>query len=91
MKSLIILSKYFPRICVCAGVTTAGNVTEAPGVAKTTSDEISAFIISIKITNRIYDNSLEDNESQSYKILRQDVENVVRCFTVLHQRLRRHE
>lgn len=71
------MSKYFPWICVYAGVSTAGNVTAAPGVA-TTSNEISAFIISIKITNRIYNDTLEDQQSQNYKMLRQEVENVVR-------------
>ncbi|XP_047013157.1 mucin-1 [Ictalurus punctatus] len=59
-----------------SGVITAGNVTEAPGVGTTTSNEISAFIISIKITNRIYNDSLEDHQSHYYKILRQEVENM---------------
>lgn len=66
----------------------AGNVTAASGVGTTASNEISAFIISIKITNRVYNDSLEDHQSQSYKILRQDVENVVRCLTLIQQIVR---
>ncbi|MCI4374560.1 hypothetical protein PGIGA_G00007470 [Pangasianodon gigas] len=63
-------------LALWSGVITAINVTAAPGVGTTTPNEFSAFIISIKITNRIYDDSLEDHQSQNYKILRQDVENL---------------
>ncbi|KAF7708509.1 hypothetical protein HF521_017566 [Silurus meridionalis] len=59
-----------------SGVITASNVTAAPGVGTTTSNETSAFNMSIKITNRTYNKSLEDTDSHYYKTLRQDVEDL---------------
>ncbi|XP_062847628.1 mucin-17 [Trichomycterus rosablanca] len=57
-------------------VISADGVTAAPGVDTTTSDSLSAFIISIKINNRIYNDSLKDRQSLDYKALRQEVEDV---------------
>ncbi|KAG7335947.1 hypothetical protein KOW79_000640 [Hemibagrus wyckioides] len=59
-----------------SGVITAGDTTAAPEVGTKISYEFSAFMISIKITNQIYNESLEDHHSQSYKVLRREVENV---------------
>ncbi|XP_047666962.1 uncharacterized protein LOC125140839 [Tachysurus fulvidraco] len=60
-----------------SGVITSGDVTAAPAVGtRTSKNESSAFMISIKIINQIYNDSLEDHQSQNYKTLRQKVENV---------------
>lgn len=59
------------------GVFLTDGVTIATGFDLTTSDSLSAFIISIKINNRIYNESLEDRQSPDYKALRQEVEDVV--------------
>ncbi|XP_028836824.1 uncharacterized protein PB18E9.04c [Denticeps clupeoides] len=44
----------------------------------TTSPPLSAYYLTIKITNRIYNDSLQDHNSEDYKRLRNEVETLIR-------------
>lgn len=50
----------------------------------TTPHPKTKFIMDLRITNRIYHDSLNDQESEDYKSLRQEVEQLVRVFINHH-------
>lgn len=50
----------------------------------TTPHPKTKFIMDLRITNRIYHDSLSDQESEEYQSLKQEVEQLVRLFLIHH-------
>ncbi|XP_076842888.1 uncharacterized protein LOC143487696 [Brachyhypopomus gauderio] len=63
-----------PTSVFFSGAVSSPNVTVAPKTSTATVAASSNFTIDIKITNRIYNESLKDQKSQQYQTLRQEVE-----------------